>query len=210
MKKINIITPFSRDQNLAEYLQFIQKMSNYVNWIPVCTPNKKALFDTSVDALQLNHIVSPVYVEEVPGVDICYYKINKALDSIDFSNTLNDYYAFMMDDDYYESNVFEEILKHTEDVVFISMKRGHQIPNDGQIPHDVTSLWAVPENIRVCSVSAQQYFVKGTVMQNERFVTYTDAADGVFAEKLKNTYFCTYRPELYSLFNYLQPGRYNK
>lgn len=210
MKKINIITPFSRDQNLSELLLFIQKHLKNIRWIPVCVPSKKVQFDTIIDTLYLRESVYPYYIEEVPNVDICYYKINKALDATNFNHTSDDYYTVMMDDDLYENNVFEEIVKHEEDVVFISMKRGDQIPDDGQWGHGTSTLNASPSDIRACNTGCPQVFVKGSIMQNERFASNNSGADGIFAETIKNKYNCAYRPDLYALFNYLQPGRYNK
>jgi len=123
----------------------------------------------------------------------------------------DDYYLTADDDDFYESNVFDEIRKMDDDIVIISMKRGHHTPKGVSILRDypTDTLFAYPDNVQLGCISAQQSFVKGKIfrehLHNEEFHCW----DGELAVHHKEDgEQIAYRPDLFALFNYFEPGRW--
>jgi len=205
-EKINILTPFNREENLLEILLFLKDQA--IHWVPIVSSEKKWIFDLVFSLVpEINSTVTPMYICGIEnGWDASYFKLNHAIKKLNIID--EEYYCFMMDDDSYESCVFSEILKMNTAAVFISMKRGNAIPV-GAVPHGTTTLIAHPDNIVVNKVGAEQLFVKGFVLKEYLFENYS-GADGKFAEWLKLNYQCAYRPDLFALFNYLEPGRWLK
>lgn len=124
----------------------------------------------------------------------------------------DDYYVTVDDDDMYEPNVFDEIKKMDDDIVIISMKRGHRTPKGVVEPRNypTDTLWARPEKVALGEISAQQSFVKGKIfkehLHNEEFHCW----DGELAVHHKESgEQIAYRPDLFALFNYYEPGRWD-
>ena len=127
--------------------------------------------------------------------------------------TDDDYYITVSDDDMYEPGVFDIIRNMDDPVVIISMKRGHRCPIEyhTEKAYPATTLYADPENIKVGSVGGEQVFMKGSVLKTIRFnKEHPAVADGFVAEHLMANYSIRYEPDLYALFNYYEPGRWNK
>ena len=125
--------------------------------------------------------------------------------------TDEDYYITADDDDMYEPGVFDEIRKTDDDIVIISMKRGHHTPKGVVSPRDypTDTLFAHPDNVQLGCISAQQSFVKGKIFKthphNEEFHCW----DGELAVHHKESgEQIAYRPDLFALFNYFEPGRW--
>lgn len=125
-----------------------------------------------------------------------------------------DYYVTADDDDFYEPGVFDKIKTMTEDIIIISMKRGHHIPEAGKEwfqKHGTSTLLAVPEHTIHGLISAQQSFVKGRIFKEHLFNEEYYCWDGEMAEHHKNSgEQIRYAPDLYALFNYFEPGRWDK
>jgi hypothetical protein len=108
----------------------------------------------------------------------------------------------MCDDDGYQDGFFDKIRTLKADVVMVSAKRGTN-PNG----FDIGTLWATPENMKPCYVSLQQLVVKGRLLRNIKFQNIC-IADGLVIEQLVKTNTVHYEENLFSYFNYLQPGRW--
>jgi hypothetical protein len=93
------------------------------------------------------------------------------------------------------------------------MLRGQQSPGAtaNGYQHPVFPLIAKAENMRVGHIGVEQYFVRGDVLRKMEFPPdRPDACDGVAAEKLAFVYRgkIRFEPDLYVLFNRLEPGRW--
>ena len=139
------------------------------------------------------------------------FKRNKFIASHPFSD--EDYYACVDDDDMYEPGVFGEIKKMDEDIVIISMKRGNNIPDD-IIPtrrYPTTTLIANPEKVCLGKISGQQSFVKGKIFKDHLFNEDYHCWDGEIAIHYKESgEQIAYRPDLFVLFNYFEPQRWEE
>lgn len=122
-----------------------------------------------------------------------------------------DYYCIPSDDDMYEAGVFDKIKTFNDEVVIISLKRGHKIPDGVNIDkrYPTSTLLAHPDNVKVGGISGEQYFVKGYIFKCLKFEP-NQCTDGQVAEYLKANHEIRYEPDLYALFNYYEPGRWNK
>ena len=197
MSKVHIVMPFSRKDMLPKLLKIYGKNplhllmfeNQYVDW----------------DA----EWAKPIIVNPCPpSEDYCYYKINQFIKTQKIED--NDYYWCMCDDDSIESNVISKLKKMKDDVVFISMKRGYQIPAACKYQHPTTTLIAKPENVRVNVFGIQQMVVKGKIFKTLKFDTQKSNADGWMGIYLKEHYPVHYEPDLFVLFNYFEPGRWDK
>lgn len=218
-KKINLLTPFYRDQNFHDIIKFLSKVKENVRWVPLCASEKEPIFESMLSGVgSLRDIIHPFYA----GFDSSYNthtidsasspaftKLNTFINTHikQFPHRDDDYFTVMMDDDLYENNVFSEIVKHTEEVVFISMKRGDHIPEDNQMRHGTSTLFATPDSLIANNAGLQQAFMRANIIKNIRFANH-HLSDGIVVEHLKHNHQYVLRPDLYSLFNYLQPGRY--
>lgn len=76
--------------------------------------------------------------------------------------------------------------------------------------YPTSTLVACPENVRVCSISTQQSFVKGKIFRGHLFDDEYHYSDGLMAVHHKNDgEQIRYEPDLYALFNYYEPGRWD-
>jgi GT2 family glycosyltransferase len=124
-----------------------------------------------------------------------------------------DYYVTVDDDDMYEAGVFDEIKKMDDDIVIISMKRGCLIPDEAiEIRRYPTYiLYARPESIALGEISSQQSFVKGKIFKQHLFDDSDQFGDGSMAVHHKEDgEQIAYRPDLFALFNYFEPGRWKE
>ena len=204
---IHLIMPFSRPENKDKLIEAYRPMGVILH--PIMFEDERVEF-TGEDKW-----IRPVIVAEksadckvlMPGT----YKRNQWIETYTIHD--EDYYVTVDDDDMYEPNVFDEIKKMDDDIVIISMKRGHRtpkgVPETRKYPTD--TLWARPENVHLGEISAQQSFVKGRIfkehLHNEEFHCW----DGELAVHHKESgEQIAYRPDLFALFNYYEPDRWDK
>ena len=125
----------------------------------------------------------------------------------------DDYYVTVDDDDMYEPNVMSEIKAMDDDIVIISMKRGHKIPVQA-VPHrryPTNTLLACPDNVKISSISGQQSFVKGKIFKAHIFDDMSGTWDGEIAmHHNESGEQIAFRPDLFALFNFYEPGRWEK
>jgi hypothetical protein len=125
----------------------------------------------------------------------------------------DDYYVTVDDDDMYDAGVFDKIKSMDDDIVVISMKRGDFIPMGvSEIrKYPTTTLYAHPDNVQTGSISAQQSFIKGKIFKTHLFNEENHCWDGEMAMHHKESgEQIKYEPELYALFNYYEPGRWDR
>jgi hypothetical protein len=202
---IHLIIPFSRPENKDKLIEAYRPMGVILH--PIMFEDEAELFDEPwIQATTMPQYSKDCHVM-MPGC----YKRNWFIRFCEIID--DDYYVTVDDDDMYEANVFDEIRKMDDDIVIISMKRGHRIPKGAVSPRDypTDTLFAYPENVELGSISAQQSFVKGKIfkkhLHNEEFHCW----DGelavhhkVYGEQI------AYRPDLFAMFNYYEPGRWDK
>ena len=205
MKNIHLIMPFSR-HHLKETLENAYRPMD-IMWHPI-------LFEDEARVSVFNEPwIEPVIIPEpAPPPDFISVGALKINHFIKTSLMINeDYYCIPSDDDMYQTGVFDRVKEFDDDVVIISMKRGHNIPEG--VPQEkrypTCPLLAHPDNVREGMISGEQYFVKGRIFKRLKFEPVQNS-DGQVAEYLKANYKIRYEPYLYAMFNYYEPGRWNK
>jgi hypothetical protein len=176
----HIITPFYRNENRA----FLMENVKGFIWHPI---------EGHIDRV----------------TDQTYAKINKFIKYHEIVD--EDYYQILMDDDALPQD-FLEISKRIEgDIVIFSMKRGDRIPEG--LPayrrHPTWPLIAARENMKIGSIGLQQIRFKGKVLKT-LYCQDHPYADGMVAQELASRQDIVFVPDVFILFNYLEPGRYDK
>lgn len=208
----HIITPLARFQNFNELYKSLS-VKNVIWHIitdegfnPPTIPNEN----------WINHYVCPNNEGEFWAR--CNYSINWFLDNNELME--EDYYCILNDDDDYESDFFKKLYYKIEDsntknefndLIICSMLRGNNIPVDA-IPvrrHPNDTLIAHPNNMHVGGVGVEQFLIKGKLLKNHR-LPISVTGDGELIGGLVNMYGALYIPDNYILFNYFEPGRWNK
>lgn len=138
----------------------------------------------------------------------CHYALNWFLDS----NSIWDeeYYCFLNDDDFYEPGFFDKIDQAPESPVYItSMKRGNHTPAgvEPERAHGTGTLHAAPEQMSPGHVGLEQLIVAGNILKECR-LPFNVCGDGEMVSHIAKTYPTLYLPEVYVLFNFLEPGRW--
>lgn len=203
-KDIHLVIPFWRHENKEILINAYEPMGIILH--PIMFWDEVVSFDEPW--------IQPVFIpkgkETGPKeMEIQNIKRNYFIDNCEIID--DDYYVAVDDDDMYEPNVFDEIKKMDNDVVIISMKRGDHIPDVHPIRQYPTyTLYAEPNSVFVGMISNQQSFVKGSVFKKYLYDANGYCADGRLAVKRKeNGEEIAYRPDLYALFNYYEPGRWD-
>lgn len=205
MKQIHLIMPFSRLHLEKTLIGAYRPMGIILH--PIMFQDEIAAFNEP----WIFPVIIPMDSKECAAFMPGCFKRNWFIDRCEIID--DDYYVTADDDDFYEANVFNEIKKMNDDIVIISMKRGYQIPA-GTEPHrcyPVNRLLAQPDYVQLGGISAQQSFVKGKIFKKHRHNEDLWEWDGELAVHHKNTgeQIC-YRPDLFALFNYYEPGRWEK
>ena len=203
--KIHLVMPFYRQENKDKLIEAYRPMGVILH--PIMFQDDVVEFNES----WIEPFLIPTDSSECKVGRVECYKRNKFI----FKHTFidDDYYVCVDDDDMYEPNVFNEVSKMDDDIVIISMKRGYQIPKDTTIErrYHTNTLIAHPDNIEIGRISGQQSFVKGHIFKQHSFHEEYQAWDGLMAIRHKESgQQIAYRPELYALFNYYEPGRWEK
>jgi hypothetical protein len=176
-----ILMPFSRPQNAeALWTAFNQaRGETYLNLVAICG-----------DKTHTTHFRDPLLIHTPPGVNICYWKLNRAIEQ--FQNPtqrprINHFYGFVCDDDTYCENFFPLLAQKISEsadagflpeVVVVNMKRWHHL----SAPQD--ELGANPQNMVPGRVGLEQFFIRADVLSNCRFKETIEHADGDMVERL--------------------------
>ena len=207
--KVHVVTAFSRFHLIDTIVRFYSSMN--IIWHPI-------IFDSEAsgvvfpDYKWIEPVIIPAPVDDlnVEAGSTGYDKKNAFIQGADIVD--NDYYCMLDDDDMVANGVFDEIRDMDDDVVFVSMKRGHHTPDDAipQKRYSTETLIADPENVKVGAVSGQQFICKGRVFKKLYFDESIHYSDGSMAIWLKKNYPISYEPDLFVWFNYFEPGRWDK
>jgi len=207
MPDIHIVTPFSRPENKDRLIEAYRPMN--IIWHPIMFIDEMVDFDHQGQNTWIFPLVIPNEAAsckvKMPGC----YKRNLFIKNIPIID--DDYYVTADDDDMYESEVFDTIRLMDNDVVIISMKRGHHIPDSAseERRYSTSTLIAKPENVMAGKISAQQSFVKGHIFKKYLHDETVHHWDGLLAEYHMNDGEQTvFMPNLFALFNYYEPGRW--
>ncbi len=208
--QMNVITPFSRFENKNFYLEnFVDKN---VVWHPLLTPDDAKKFITD----DLPSWVKPYVIPRVPtDRNIVKYKLNMYL--IDGDVQDNERYMVLCDDDWVEADFFKKLEEIQDDIILVSMKRGHHYLGG----HPIETLIADPNFSHVGTIGFEQMIIKGKILQQIRFRSDHDLSsgypshrqgdsDGHAYEMLAKLFPIKYCPEIFVLFNLLEPGRWDR
>lgn len=180
MRKYHIVTPMWREENRS----FLIKNTKGFIWHPI-----------------EGHIANVQ--------DQTYGKINQFIQNHEIID--DDYYQILMDDDALPANFIKTTQGIEGDIVIFSMKRGDHIPEG--LPqyraHPTYDLIACRDSMTVGLIGLQQMRFKGSIFKT--LVCKDDPyADGMLASTLKDLQDIVFVPDVYILFNYLEPGRWDK
>ena len=203
MKNIHIITPHYRHWMRETLIRYYAPMG--IIWHPVMYQDQ----------------ASEGYQFTEPWIEPCVAPFNSTDEGVIhkydyFMDTHKyvdeDYYVMQADDSMYEANVFDRIKQLDDDVVIISCKRGDNIPLGVGMrrSYSTETLLACPENVHVGGIDQCQIFVKGKYSKLYRLDFMHGAPDGLMAEYFKANYNVRYEPDLYGLFNYFEPDRWDE
>ncbi len=204
-KQIHLVIPFWRKNQKNVLIEAYRPMAVHLHPI--------MFEDEAIDWKEpwVHPVVIPMKADSVKGVIPGNFKRNWFIQNEQIID--NDYYVCADDDDLYEPGVMAEIKKHDEDIVIISMKRGQSIPGNVTYlrRYCTNTLEAHPDNIQPGQISGQQSFVKGRIYGAHLFDEQSGTWDGEMALHHKESGEQTaYRPDLFALFNYYEPGRWIK
>lgn len=210
--KFHVITPLARFGNVADLMSMLENQN--VTWHVITDDDAKETI--SFTQPWIKHYVCPT--EGVEFWKRCNNSINWFIDTQEIIQ--EDFYCFMNDDDGYKPDFFDKMrsvvdnLQHEHsdhEVIICSMERGHNIPAEAVPPrrHDTSTLIAHPDKMTVGSVGVEQIFMTGRVMSKHRLALDV-AGDGMMIRRIVRNYKTAYVPDLHVLFNYLEPGRWNK
>jgi hypothetical protein len=227
----NIITPLVRFENIELIIENLKKQTDVVLHIITDDDDNRPLPSIIYQPSIYQHLI---YHYICPNTNIDFWaRCNNSINWLIDNQTINDeeYYCILNDDDLYEDNFFESLkngilqanTKLSEkitmsdckmsniDLIVTSMKRGHNIPPEatGFRRHPTNTLFADPTNMTVGNVGVEQFFIKGKYLRNHK-LPLTVHGDGELISDLVKKYQTLYLRDIYVLFNYLEPGRWNK
>lgn len=209
----NVVTSLARLENIPDLLEHLRPCG--VTWHVIVDEdleNKPKFTESWIK----------VYVCPNSGLEFwkrCHYALSWFLETQKLKD--NEYYSFMNDDDGYEPDFFRKIKRVVKTskkdknfdpgVIIVDMLRGHQIPADAVHPrrHGTSTLFAHPNNMMVGGVGMEQIVAKGRVVKNYRFPIEV-CGDGMFITDIVRENKTLFVNGVYALFNYFEPGRWNK
>ena len=194
--KVHVVTPFSRQEN-CEKLYAMLSNQEIDSWILLRKEGEPDLDTQSGWASQ--------YILDVPdGGDIGMKLVNRYIQQGNFAP--DDYYYFLMDDDWLPPGLVKEIRKHDENVVITSLNRG-----DNAKKHPSHRLVAARENLKYGEVALEQAWFKGRALNMlAKDITDLDTFNEQLVINAANHYPTAFRPDLEAWFNYLEEGRWGK
>lgn len=208
MKKIHIVTALSRLNLVSSLIKHYRGMD--IIWHPVMFMDESVKVDRTIyDYNWIQpHIIHSTF--EPNMFTNGYRKKNAFIDEFFIAN--EDYYCILDDDDMVEEATINAVKFMDDDVIFVSMKRGHHIPSNvpKERQYPISTLEARADNVGLGRIGQQQYIVKGKIFKKLNFDINSHCADGLMAIWLRENYEITYQPQLYVLFNYFEEGRWNK
>jgi len=212
MKQIHLVIPFSRPELKDKLIEVYRPMNIVMH--PIMFRDEKIDFPNE---LWIQPFVSGFKTTDCKAMMPGTFKRNQWI-QIKQENPYegiidDDYYVTADDDDMYEPGVFDTIKQMDDDIVIISMKRGNNIPENAppirRYPTD--TLYARPEFVLVGMISAQQSFVKGKIFREHLHNEESHNWDGeLICHHKEHGEQIAYRPDLFALFNYYEPERWEE
>lgn len=207
----NVITPLARYKNLNKLIDMLNPKK--IKWHIITDEDSGIKIET--DEKWIKHYICPN--NQVQFFERCNFAINWFIDTQEIID--NEFYCILNDDDSYEPDFFDKILKiinyqrninKNEKVLLCSMERGDNTPSDA-IPvrqHPTFKLWALPDRIGVGMTGIEQIILTGEILKKYRLPLLCDG-DGRFISHILSENKCLLMPEVNVLFNYFEPGRWN-
>lgn len=205
-KKIHLVMPFYRHENKDKLIEAYRSMGVILH--PIMFFDEVFEFP---DESWVKPFIIGEHAQDCTASRPECYKRNEWIRMHPIND--NDYYVCVDDDDMYEPGVFDSVSQMDDDIVIISMKRGCQIPKGVETArrYHTSTLIAHPDNVKFACISGQQSFVKGKIFKQHLFNENLQAWDGEMAIHHKESgEQIAYRPDLFALFNYYEPGRWEK
>ena len=203
--QIHLVMPFWRKENKDILAAAYRPMR--VSWHPIMFQNEAVEFNKP----WIFPVVIPMDSKDCKAAHPGTFKRNWFIEHCRIFD--DDYYVCVDDDDMYEPNVMGAIKVMNDDIVIISMKRGHKIPIEAVHPrrYPIDTLYAEPDYVAIAGISGQQSFVKGKIFREHLFNAESGTWDGEMAIHHKESgEQITYRSDLFALFNYYEKGRWEK
>lgn len=198
----HILTPFGRIQNLDEMIRLLRTLK--IQWHPV--------FDDSLQfRMDFGHELGWIHPEycpptNIPGFIRAHFINNWWMDRQVPEE--NGRYLFINDDDFLEEGFLEKVDGVEGDIMIVSMKRGHHQPPTGP-QYGTETLVAAPENMSPGHVGGEQLIASGKALPRVRFGP-NQFGDGEMVVAAVKEFEAAYVPEANVLFNWLEPGRWDK
>jgi hypothetical protein len=206
MKTFVIITPFFRPHNVLPLLGMWGRMFsnpsgvNPIRWLMMVASKKNPEPSWWIWEADCTPPES--------GWDPCYYKCNEAISRLENVGMLNKdhFVGFLPDDDCYDDGFFDALMPVVGDdqsEVIVTSSRRH----NGTRLSEPGILRANPENMRICHVGLEQFFVRGDVLKSVPRFENVSHADGLMVERLfaRNKDGFRYLPDTFVNFNILPP-----
>ena len=203
--QIHLVVPFWRTELKGTLTAAYRPMR--VTWHPIMFQDEAVEFDEP----WISPVIIPMDAKDCKAAHPGTFKRNWFIQNHPIVD--EDYYVTVDDDDMYEPNVMSEIKAMTDDIVIVSMKRGHKIPVEAVHPrrYPIDTLYAQPDYVAIGGISGQQSFVKGKIFGQHTFNENSGTWDGEMAVHHKESgEQIAYRPDLFALFNYYEKGRWEK
>lgn len=206
--RYHVITPFSRFENLKPMVEMLSdQMANQgqdkftLDWSILLDNNLP--FAVSVPAKW-------VTVFYFPPAQPFWRAWSKHLNGFIKQGFIwpKDRYIILNDDDFAEPGFFAKLDKRAGEFLVCSMQRGQHVATGGH-NHPTDTLIASPENMNVGRVGCEQMIVSGQLFKTITFADHL-CADGMAIVELSKRHPPVFVPEANVLFNYLEPGRWDK
>jgi hypothetical protein len=209
----NLITSVGRLHNIATIKNHIEPFN--VKWHVIT--DEDIGFSLNFTEPWIKSYVCPN--DQVEFWAKCHGALNWFIETQEIND--DEMYCFMNDDDGYERNFFNKVTlslrevkaKHgiDVDVLIVSMQRGNAIPIDAIAvrQHPIHTLFAGPQNMRIGHVGLEQIIIRGKLLKKYRLAMDV-CGDGMFIIQVAQENPVAYAPHINALFNYFEPGRWNK
>ncbi len=201
---MHVICPFGRADNLRVFVDHMRKQGVILH--PLFESDRTFDFPDEpwIQPFRVNpqHKYTASVVPEV---------VNQFIDSGALDPEAH--YHLFSDDCFVEDGYYHRIWGATKDIIITSMKRGHHVVPPG---YGTDTLVAEPGEMRPGRVAGEQLHIRGRILKVARAagnMADSKAWDAVLMADFLGPKFSDqfqFFPEVYSLFNYLEPGRWDK
>ncbi len=197
----HVITPLNRFENYGKLCDLLRPHGVYWHIITDVGSTKVTPDEPWIHSYNMENGEGPFWARSNRA-------INWFLDR--HSLRMNDRYGILNDDDAYEEGFFQKLDQYPSEVVAVSMKRGNRCPSNvaPERAHGTNTLVAAPDQMKVGYVGVEQMLVSGRILSQCRLPIHI-CGDGQWIEYVVATQPVVYVPDVFVLFNYLEPGRWD-